>query len=108
MKFCPDCGRVLVRDTSTGRIEFECTTCANRIDGDAWDARISGGVLHSGETAEKYINLIRNAADDRVDQLVRRDCPKCGLDYMTQVRVGDREVVIHKCKCGHEEGGSTD
>ncbi len=66
------------------------------------DARIAGEVLHAGETEEMYRRLIRNAAFDRTNQQVRKECPQCGLDYMTQIRVGAREIVLWVCKCGYD------
>lgn len=92
----------MLRDTSSDRIEFYCTTCGERIQGTNEDALISSGVLHAGEMAEKYQSVIRHAPEDRVNQLVRRDCPECGLNYMTQLRLGDREAPILKCKCGYQ------
>ena len=103
MKFCPKCDSHMRRETSSGQVEFQCGVCGERVAGTEWDTRIRGGVLDSGETREKYGRLISNSAHDRVNQQVRRDCEKCGLDYMTQIRVGDREVVVYTCKCGHTE-----
>lgn len=101
MRTCPECGRAMTRDTSAAAVKFACF-CGLVVDGGPDDARIAGGILHAGETEEMYRRLIRNAAHDRVNQQVRRDCPECGLDYMTQVRVGSREVVVWVCKCGYE------
>ena len=90
----------MARDTSSGAVVFRCF-CGARVEGTPDDARIAGDILHAGETEEMYRRLIRNAAFDRVNQVVLRDCPECGLDYMTQVRVGAREVVVWVCKCGY-------
>jgi hypothetical protein len=101
MNIC-ECGLAMQRDTSSGVVKFVCY-CGKEAKGKPEDARIGGGVLHSGETEEKYRRLIRSAAFDRVNQKVKRDCPgkNCGRDYMTQVRVGPREVVVWVCKCGY-------
>ena len=52
-----------------------------------------------------YRNLIRTAPFDRTNQQVSRSCSGCGLDYMTQIRVGESEAIIYTCKCGNEESG---
>jgi DNA-directed RNA polymerase subunit M/transcription elongation factor TFIIS len=104
MRFCKVCGRAMTRDASSGSVVFQCY-CGVREPGGPYDARLSGAVLGASETAAMYDSLIRAAPFDRTNQLVLRPCPDCGLDYMTQIRVGDAEVIVYKCKCGHEEGG---
>jgi ribosomal protein L37AE/L43A len=89
------------RDTSSGSVVFVCY-CGYRIPGGPMDARLAGGVLHSGQTTAMYERLIRNSAHDRVNQQVSKDCPQCGLDYMTQIRVGEQEIVVWTCKCGYD------
>jgi DNA-directed RNA polymerase subunit M/transcription elongation factor TFIIS len=104
MRFCKNCDRAMVRDPSSGAVIFRCH-CGVEEPGNPEDARIGGAVLGAGETTEMYRLLIKTAPFDRTDQLVKRLCPDCGLDYMTQIRVGDAEVIVYKCKCGHEEVG---
>jgi predicted RNA-binding Zn-ribbon protein involved in translation (DUF1610 family) len=94
----------MVRDPSSGSVVFRCP-CGVEEKGDPSDARVSGAVLGAGETTEMYRRLIQTAPYDRTNQLVRRPCPDCGLDYMVQIRVGDAEVIIYKCKCGFEGSG---
>jgi len=96
----------MLRDTSSDTVRFTCY-CGVGVEGDPEDARIAGDVLHAGETEEMYRRLILNAAHDRVNQQVKKDCPNCGLDYMTQIRVGAREVVVWVCKCGYVSSRET-
>lgn len=100
MRFCGTCGRVMKRDASTGVVVFKCH-CGYEEKGDPADARIKGEFFGTGEITEMYTQLIRSAAFDRTNQLVKKDCPDCGLDYMTQVRVGEAEIIIYTCKCGY-------
>jgi len=93
MKSCPQCERAMNRDTSAGRVVYVCF-CGTKVEGGAEDVRIAGDVLNAGETEEMYRRLIGNAAHDPVNAKVKKDCPECGLDYMTQIRVGAREVVV--------------
>ena len=101
MKFCPKCERVMVRDTSSGVVRFSCTGCGEVVAGDAYDSRVGGAVLGAGETTAMYRRLIKTSPFDRVNQLVARVCAQCGLDYMTQIRVGESESIVYTCKCGN-------
>ena len=100
MRICDVCGKSMKRETRTGKIMFTCV-CGEIVEGTDKDTQISVGVVGGGETRVMYRHLLRNAAHDPVNQLVKRDCKKCGLDYMTQVRIGSREVVVYLCKCGN-------
>jgi predicted RNA-binding Zn-ribbon protein involved in translation (DUF1610 family) len=102
MRTCPDCERVMDVDVSTGQVVHTCATCGKRVDGADEDARIFGDVLDAGETEAMFRRLIRSAAFDRVNEQVAKDCPECGLDYLTQIRVGARQVVVFVCKCGYD------
>lgn len=103
MRFCDNCGRAMVRDTTAGAVVYRCP-CGAEEKGAPADARVGGATLEARETTALYGPLIRSAPSDRTTQLVRRNCPRCGLDHMCQIRIGDAEIVVYKCKCGHEEG----
>ena len=100
MRICDSCGKSMKRETRTGKIMFICV-CGETVEGTNKDIQISTGVIGGGETREMYRLLLRNAAHDPVNQLVKRDCKECGRDYMTQVRIGAQEVVVYLCKCGN-------
>jgi ribosomal protein L37AE/L43A len=105
MHTCPECNRAMRRDTSKGHVNFICH-CGFQEVGTPEDARIGGDVLNAGETEEMFLRVIRNAAHDRVNMKVLRGCPECGLDYTTQIRVGEREVVIWVCSCGYDSSAA--
>lgn len=100
MKFCPDCSRIMERDTNSTTIKFKCK-CGKSVPGNVYDARIAGEVLRAGNTEIMYKKLMESAAHDPVNKIVTRDCPDCGRDYMTQIYVGDRKIIVWLCKCGH-------
>jgi DNA-directed RNA polymerase subunit M/transcription elongation factor TFIIS len=102
MRFCPNCHRVMARNPTSGSVVFECP-CGVEEKGEPGAARVAGAILGASETTEMYRRLVQTAPHDRTNQLVRRNCPDCGLDYMVQLRVGD-EVILYKCKCGFEGG----
>jgi hypothetical protein len=98
------CERVLARVIGDGKIVYVCSICGETVNGDPRDVHVMGASMHAGENImEKYGRLLDNAAFDRVNLQVPRTCVKCGLDYMTQVRVGDAEHIIWVCKCGNRE-----
>lgn len=107
MRPCPECRRAMRRETETGKVSFKCY-CGVEVAGRPEDAQVAGGVLRGGKIEEMYRRLILNAPFDRTNQLVARDCPECGLDYMTQVRVGEREAVVWVCKCGFHASSQAD
>jgi hypothetical protein len=90
----------MTRDTSANKISFVCY-CGNTESGNANDVLIASAVLHHGDTESMYEALIKVAAFDPTNKKVKKDCPECGLDYMTQIRIGTREVVVWVCKCGY-------
>jgi len=106
MRFCPNDGRSMVRDPSSGVVVFRCP-CGVEETGAPEDARVGGAVLGAGETTEMYRLLIRTAPFDKTDKMVLRDCEDCGRDYQVQIRVGESETIIYKCKCGHEDAGGS-
>ena len=106
MNFCPDCSRAMARNTQSGVVVFVCY-CGFFLEGSPENARIAGG-LYTGDIEEMYRRLIRNAAHDRVNQRVKKDCPLCGIDYLVQIRVGNREIVIWVCKCGYDSSRKPD
>jgi hypothetical protein len=108
MKFCPVCERVMLRDLSSGTVEYVCI-CSRREAGDAYDVRVmssAGGAASAVGGVEKHMTLIRNAPFDPTVQLVERPCSGCGLPYMAQITVGANLTTIRSCTCGHWEGHS--
>lgn len=102
MKFCSKCDRAIKKKISSGSVVFKCV-CGNTENSLEEDVLISSETLSSAETTEMYNNLIDFAPFDRTNQLTKKDCKKCGRDYLTQLRVGTSEIIIHVCKCGYRE-----
>lgn len=102
MKFCSLCQRVIKKRIDNDRILFECI-CGNIEETTEEDVLISSGITKELPSIEKYEKLIYFAPFDRTNQLVYKDCPKCGLDYLTQLRIGENEIIIYRCKCGYKQ-----
>ena len=102
MKFCPNCQHLMQREISANTIMFTCGACQTKQKGSNKDLVTITGNLQFTEVQDQYKNLVQYATDDPVNQLISRDdcCDKCGRDYATQIRVGNREIVVKMCKCG--------
>lgn len=101
MKFCKQCERAIKKKIVENRIIFKCI-CGYLENTDPEDVLINHDTLTSNENPEMYHNLIHFAPFDRTNELIKQDCPNCGLDYFTQIRVGSSEIIIYKCKCGYK------
>ena len=106
MKFCPQCERVMRRDMKSSTIQFICV-CGIIIDGNPHDAYIAGAILKSGDDSTSYSNLIKTAAFDPVNKKVKKDCTKCGLDFMTQIYIGESKTIVYICTCGNNTMSSS-
>jgi DNA-directed RNA polymerase subunit M/transcription elongation factor TFIIS len=101
MKQCPYCeSRTMVRVVADGEVYFQCP-CSAREKGKPEDRLLKSGGNTSVGNSEKYNTLTATAAHSQAVLKVAKDCPSCGLPYLTLVRVGDEETIIFTCKnCG--------
>ena len=102
MKYCTACEQSLTINISGATIGFSCPSCGKTAVATPEDLLIEQKLGKMTDTRMLYANLIRNAAEDRVNLQVARDCPECGLDYMAILRLGEEESIVYKCKCGYE------
>jgi hypothetical protein len=101
MKFCRICERAIKKNITNNMVIYQCF-CGNIEETSAVDVLISSETMSSNETTELYNNLIDLAPFDRSCQRVNMTCPNCGLNYMSQLRLGSSEIVVHVCKCGYK------
>lgn len=102
MKFCSNCNRAIKKRITMGVVVFKCV-CGYSEETKPEDVLISNITINSTETTEMYNNLIELAPFDRTTQLVKLDCPNCGRDYVSQIRVGTSEIIVYRCKCGYKK-----
>ena len=91
--------RTMVRQVGETGVYFVCA-CGNRTQGTGKDRLIASG-SRAARKQELYNTVISNAPFSRTMLRVGRQCPDCGLPYLTQVRVSDDETIIHVCECGY-------
>src|SRR5688500_1202761 len=99
MKFCPECASHMTKTTSTTGILFYCR-CQNQIPGTAEDTIMAEEYISAGESLNIHDVFIENAVHDPAGMKVRKLCPKCKLDFMTMVRIGEQEKTFYLCSCG--------
>jgi DNA-directed RNA polymerase subunit M/transcription elongation factor TFIIS len=100
MKFCSICNRAIKKTIKNGSVSFVCV-CGNIEKETPEDTLISSTAIGSIEIASMYESLIESAPFDNTNQLVSKDCPNCGRDYLTQIRISSAEIIIYRCKCGY-------
>ena len=100
MKFCPECKSVMAKTTtSTGEIVFLCH-CQVTVKGNNDDTLMASGG-GTGQSDLKHAVMIDNSPFDLAGNKIKRDCPLCGVDFLTLVRVGANEITMYTCSCGY-------
>lgn len=99
LKFCPECDSMMTKSTSVlGNIVFQCR-CQISIDGSRDDTLMAEEYLETGGSDLKHEVFIENAPFDAAAHVVFKDCPNCGLNFMTMIRVGVNESTLYACRC---------
>jgi DNA-directed RNA polymerase subunit M/transcription elongation factor TFIIS len=99
MKFCPECQSLMSKTTTpSGNILFHCR-CQLVIDGGDDDSLMAEQYLETAESNHKHDVFIENSPYDQAGNIIEIDCPDCGLNFMTMVRIGVRETVMYTCSC---------
>ena len=101
MKFCPTCESVMSKSTTaTGAIVFFCR-CQLAIDGTADDTLMAEEYLETAESNLKHEVFIENSSFDPAANIVLKDCPDCGLNFLTMIHIGVDETTMYTCTCGY-------
>ncbi|QRW44660.1 pC105R [African swine fever virus] len=100
MKICKACSSCMVRTYVDGNIIFRCS-CGESVQGDSQNLLVSSKVYHTGEMEDKYKIFIKNAPFDPTNCQIKKDCPNCHLDYLTQICIGSQKIIILVCRCGY-------
>lgn len=100
MRICEQCESVMTKSTSaTGFIIFHCR-CQLTTEGRPDDTLMAEEYLETAESNLKHDVFIENSSFDPAGNIVMKDCPKCGLNFMTMIRVGTSETAMFTCSCG--------
>jgi DNA-directed RNA polymerase subunit M/transcription elongation factor TFIIS len=100
MRFCEKCGSVMQKNTTAaGEVVFQCK--CQQINGTPDDTLMAEGFIETSEAAQKHMVFIENSSYDPAANIIMRDCPQCGLNYLTLIRVGVNETTRYSCSCGY-------
>lgn len=86
--------------STTGLIKYTCR-CQYPLDGVPDDTLMAEGYLETEESNLKYEAFVESAPFDPAANIVMLDCPQCGLNYLTMVRIGISEMTMYVCTCGY-------
>lgn len=103
MKECPKCKTfTMEKFCEDGQVRFKCpSVCAHEMVGGPEDRLINNYSVQRDQTSlSMHKEDLRWVAHDRTAKQVKRACPKCGLDYVTQWVQKDLSAVYFACKCG--------
>lgn len=93
---CPSCKTILLKETSSGRVVMHCSRCILNFDGDEDDSLIASNFDARNDVDTRLI--LDLAAHDRVNSLIKHNCPGCDRRYMTRVVIDN--IVSYVCgKC---------
>ena len=105
--FCPNCYNLLVVNTTSDALKFECPSCHTSVDGTAEDTLRYEEV--EGSDITTYQKQLQKAADDPVGHKIRVTCPACSHGIARDIIVGDDMKVIYTClKCRHQWFGTSE
>jgi DNA-directed RNA polymerase subunit M/transcription elongation factor TFIIS len=100
MHFCEKCGAIMTKSPlPTGEIVFQCK--CQQIIGGPDDTLMEEGHTNTNEAAMMHMVFIENSPFDTAANCVKKDCPQCGMNYLTLIRVGGNEVTMYTCECGY-------
>ena len=93
-------------DTSAGEVVFVCH-CGTRVAGGPEAACLSGTSFSQADTRSLYRSVIANSVGDRTTHQIARTCPRCGVDHLSVLVLGENMLVVVICdNCRAEFDGS--
>lgn len=87
--------------TLQGEILYQCK-CLLSVTGGPEDTLMAEEYFLAGESNLKHEAFIETSAFDAARHIVKRDCPNCGLDFMTMILVGQSLTAMFTCTCGYQ------
>lgn len=100
MKFCVECGSRTQANTATGELSFDCIQCQKRYNATPQDTLMVEEFIKTEAENLKYQVFIENSPYDVTNKKILKQCPKCKIDFMTLIRIGEQEKVMYTCTCG--------
>jgi len=104
--FCQVCARIMERRTNpAAELVFVCPTCTFTQHASESSYRICGVQNTEISLAQKYRTLILSAMKDPITEKVMAKCPKCPMNYLSQVCLPSTNTIVQGCSCGYNSAG---
>lgn len=104
MKFCDLCENWLRPIYKDGSVLFKCDVCEKDFEGTDDDRLICTVDNLVTDSSEMYESIIATLDKDITAKNIKKQCPKCPMDFMKVGRFGKDENVVVKCiNCKHTE-----
>lgn len=101
IKFCPECQSHMIKTFDREKnIIFECR-CKYTINGEDDDTLMFEQQFTTEESNLKHETFIEMSPFDTAANIVRKDCPKCNLDFLILIRVSENQNIMYTCSCGY-------
>ena len=101
LQFCRECESVMTKNTTAvGVIVYQCR-CLLTIEGRPDDTLMAEGYLETTKSDLKHNVFIENSPFDAAGNIVLKDCPECGLNFLTMIRIGETLKTMYACSCGY-------
>jgi DNA-directed RNA polymerase subunit M/transcription elongation factor TFIIS len=103
MRICAACQSIQSKSTKGNEIIFICRTCGLITQGTDDDTLISEEFYESDTTTlAMHQVFIESSAFDPAANIVLLECPRCSLNFMSAVRIGNASTTIYTCRCGYQ------
>ena len=97
--FCNACGSKMIK-TFTSTVIYVCR-CGEQKLGDNDSTLVASEEFNLPMVESTHRIFIETSPFDRSGFKVMKTCNKCGLDYMTMIRLGANQIIRYTCTCGN-------
>ena len=99
MPFCPKCHELMEKHpVDSGDVIFQCS--CSRVVGGPDDTLMDSEYPDTSGSIANHAVFIENSAHDPAANIVMKDCPQCGLNFVAIIQVGVNDVTMYTCTCG--------
>jgi len=81
-----------------GTVIFQCS--CDRVEGGPDDTLMDSEYPDTSGSIANHAVFIENSAHDPAANIVMKDCPDCGINFLTIIQVGANDVTMYTCTCG--------
>jgi DNA-directed RNA polymerase subunit M/transcription elongation factor TFIIS len=106
MRFCNrngGCDNILTSEIKNNKLIFKCNICNETYDSSPEDTLLIDEYIRESDTLYKYQTYLRNAHNDDIAELKKKQCTSCNEPIVKVVKVDKNGQIIYICpKCKHQ------